>query len=134
MIPFGWLAIKSSVHVLRVPRTILMPIVLMFCIVGAFAINNSPFAVLIMLVFGVSALSWRRTDFRSRPAILGMVLGPMLEENFFTSMIKSDGNSWRSSASDSRHSASSRSRSGSEWSGSSGRGARVPAPGGPSRQ
>jgi putative tricarboxylic transport membrane protein len=46
MVPFGWLAIKLSVHVLRVPRGVLMPVILMFCIVGAFAITNSPFAVI----------------------------------------------------------------------------------------
>ncbi|MGH7003809.1 MAG: tripartite tricarboxylate transporter permease, partial [Alphaproteobacteria bacterium] len=53
MIPFGWLAIKTARHVLSVPRDILMPIVLMFCIVGAFAITNSPFAVSVMLAFGL---------------------------------------------------------------------------------
>src|SRR5262245_21468533 len=43
MVPFGWLAIKASVHVLRVPRLILMPIIMMFCTVGAFSITNSVF-------------------------------------------------------------------------------------------
>ena len=42
MVPFGWPAIKLSVHVLRVPRSILMPIIMIFCIVGAFSITNSP--------------------------------------------------------------------------------------------
>ena len=41
MLPLGWLAIKSAKHVLRVPRNLLMPVILLFCVVGAFAINNT---------------------------------------------------------------------------------------------
>jgi putative tricarboxylic transport membrane protein len=92
MIPFGWLAIKSSVHILRVPRAILMPVIMMFCIVGAFAISNSPFAVTIMLAFGVLGFLMEENGFPVAPAILGIVLGPMLEGNFFNSMIKANGN------------------------------------------
>ena len=92
MVPFGWLAIKSSVHILRVPRSVLMPIIMMFCIVGAFAITNSPFAVSTMLAFGVLGFLMEENGFPVAPAILGIVLGPMLEGNFFNSMIKADGN------------------------------------------
>ncbi|HEY7607997.1 MAG TPA: tripartite tricarboxylate transporter permease [Alphaproteobacteria bacterium] len=91
MIPFGWLAIKTAKQILAVPRAILMPIVLMFCIVGAFAITNSPFAVAVMLVFGVVGFLMEENGFPVAPVILGIVLGPMLEQNFVTSMIKSDG-------------------------------------------
>jgi putative tricarboxylic transport membrane protein len=91
MIPFGWLAIKTAKQMLAVPRTILMPIVMMFCIVGAFAINNSPFGVAVMLVFGVIGFLMEENGFPVAPVILGIVLGPMLEQNFVTSMIKSDG-------------------------------------------
>ena len=92
MIPLGWLIIKIARNVLRVPRSILMPIVLLFCIVGSFAINNSEFGVVLMLVFGLIAFIMEENGFPVAPAILGMVLGNMLEENFVTSMIKSDGN------------------------------------------
>ena len=91
MIPFGWLAIKASVHILRVPRTVLMPIIMMFCIVGAFAITNSAFAVAVMLVFGMVGFLMEENGFPVAPAILGIVLGPMLENNFFNSMIKANG-------------------------------------------
>ena len=74
---------------LRVPRNILMPIILMFCIVGAFAINNSLFGVGLILFFGVLAFVLEENGFPTAPAILGVVLGTMLEENFITSMIKS---------------------------------------------
>ena len=92
MIPLGWLCIKAAKKILRVPRNILMPVILLFCIVGAFAINNTPFDIGVMLVAGVVAYVLEENGFPVAPAILGVVLGGMLEENFITSMIKSDGN------------------------------------------
>ena len=91
MVPFGWLAIKTAKQMLSVPRTILMPVVMMFCIVGAFAITNSPFAISVMLVFGLVGFLMEENGYPVAPVILGIVLGPMLEQNFVTSMIKSDG-------------------------------------------
>ncbi len=92
MIPLGILCIKAAKKILKVPRNILMPIILLFCIVGTFAINNSAFDITIMLVAGVIAYLLEENGFPISPAILGVVLGGMLEENFITSMIKSDGN------------------------------------------
>ena len=92
MLPLGVAAIKSAKQMLRVPRNVLMPIILLFCIVGSFAINNSAFGVLLMLVFGAIAWLMEENGFPVAPAILGMVLGAMLEEHFISSMIKADGN------------------------------------------
>jgi TctA family transporter len=91
MLPFGWLAIKSAKQILRVPRNILMPLILMFCIVGAFAMNNSLYGVTVMLVFGLLGFFLEENGFPVAPVILGMILGPMLEQNFITSLIKADG-------------------------------------------
>jgi len=91
MIPLGWLCIKVAKNLLRVPRNILMPVILLFCIVGAFAINNTAFDVGAMLVAGVVAYVLEENGFPIAPAILGVVLGEMLEQNFVTSMIKADG-------------------------------------------
>jgi len=92
MIPLGWWCIKIAKNLLRVPRNVLMPIILLFCIVGSFAINNSGFDVGVMLVAGVAAYVLEENGFPVAPAILGVVLGTMLEQNFVTSMIKADGN------------------------------------------
>src|SRR4029078_12050345 len=92
MIPLGILCIKVSRRILLVPRNILMPLILLFCIVGTFAINNSLFEVGVMLVAGIAAYVLEANRFPIAPAILGVVLGGMLEENFITSMIKSNGN------------------------------------------
>ena len=92
MLPLGWAMIKVATKILRVPRDILMPIILLFAIVGAFAINNSLFDVGLMLGFGVLAFIMEENGFPVAPTILGVVLGPLLEENFINSMIKADGN------------------------------------------
>jgi putative tricarboxylic transport membrane protein len=91
MIPLGFLCIKAAKQILRVPRNVLMPVIMLFCVVGAFAINNTAFDVTVMVVAGFAAYVLEDNGFPIAPAILGVVLGGMLEENFVTSMIKSDG-------------------------------------------
>src|SRR5262245_41495147 len=91
MVPLGIAAIKSAKQMLRAPRELLLPVILLFCIVGSFAINNSAFGVLLMLLFGLVGYLMEENGFPVAPAILGMVLGAMLEENFISSMIKADG-------------------------------------------
>ncbi len=91
MIPLGWACIKAARRILDVPRNVLMPIILLFCVVGAFAINNTLFAVTVILVFGVVAYFMEENGYPVAPAILGLILGTMLEENFVSSIIKADG-------------------------------------------
>jgi putative tricarboxylic transport membrane protein len=91
MVPLGWWCIKISKQILKVPRRVLMPVIMLFCVVGAFAINNTAFDVTVMLLAGIAAFFLEANGFPVAPAILGVVLGGMLEENFVTSMIKSDG-------------------------------------------
>jgi TctA family transporter len=91
MLPLGWAIIKVASKVLTVPRKVLMPIILVFAILGSYAINNSLFDVGLMLAFGVLAFVMEENGFPVAPVILGVVLGPLLEEYFINSMIKSDG-------------------------------------------
>jgi putative tricarboxylic transport membrane protein len=90
MVPFGYLAIKASGTMLRVPRNILMTAILVFCIVGSFAINNSLFDVGLMLAMGILGYFLEANGIPVAPIVLGMVLGPILEQNFMVSMIKTD--------------------------------------------
>lgn len=92
MLPLGWMAIKVAKQVLRIPAAVLMPLILLFCIVGSFAINNSLFGVIVMLVAGIAAFYMERWGFPIAPTILGVVLGTMVEEHFFSSLVKADGN------------------------------------------
>jgi len=91
MIPLGLMAIKLYKQILRVPRRVLMPVILSFCMVGAFAINNTAFDIGVMLAAGVIAFFMERNGFPIAPVILGVVLGGMFEENFANSMIKAEG-------------------------------------------
>ena len=61
-----------------------MPVIMLFCVVGSFAINNTAFDVAVMLIAGVVAFMLEENGFPIAPAILGVVLGGMLEENFVT--------------------------------------------------
>ena len=91
LLPLGFLAIRLSRQVLRIPPEFLMPIILMFCIVGAFAINNTVFGVTVMLTMGVLAFLMEENGFPVAPTIVGIVLGTLLEDSFMSSMIKADG-------------------------------------------
>jgi putative tricarboxylic transport membrane protein len=92
MLPIGWMAIKSGKQVLRTPRNVLVPLILLFCIVGAYAMTNSVYGIIVMLAMGLVGWLMEENGFPIGPAILGLVLGEMFEQNFMTSMIKADGN------------------------------------------
>ncbi|MCZ8311979.1 MAG: tripartite tricarboxylate transporter permease [Magnetospirillum sp.] len=91
MLPLGYAAIRGARHLLAVPKNILLPTILLFCIVGSFAMTNSPYGILLMLIFGVVGWLMEENGIPVAPLILGLVLGELLEQSFMTSMIKSDG-------------------------------------------
>ncbi len=91
MVPLGWGAVKLSKQALRVPARLLLPIVLLLCIVGAFAMTNSVFGIVIMVGMGLVGWLLEENGVPVAPIILGLVLGPMFERMFMTSMIKSGG-------------------------------------------
>lgn len=91
MIPLGIIAIRMARHALSVPTRILMPIILVFCIVGSYAVDNTIFSVWIMLVLGMVAYLMEENDIPIAPAILGIVLGKVIEKNFLITMLKTQG-------------------------------------------
>lgn len=90
LVPLGYLTIRASGLLLRVPRAILMPIILAFCVIGAYAVNNSAFQVGIMLVMGILGFFLERRGFPLAPVVLGLVLGPIVEKNFMQSVTKTN--------------------------------------------
>lgn len=92
MIPLGLLALKAGTALLRVPRRLMMPIILLFCMVGSYAVNNSVYGIVLMLAFGVLGFLMEEHEVPIAPCVLGIVLGKLLEDSFVTSMIKADGN------------------------------------------
>ncbi|VFR56283.1 Tricarboxylate transport membrane protein TctA [plant metagenome] len=92
MLPIGYLAIRAGKGFVATPPRVVMPVVLAFCIVGAYSINNSSVDIVLMLIAGVAAYGLAHAGFPVAPIILGLVLGGLLEKSFMTSMMRSDGN------------------------------------------
>jgi TctA family transporter len=91
LLPVGLLAIKTGSQVVRVPQKILMPIILLLCIVGAYAINSSNFDVAVMLVMGLLGFGLERFGVPLGPVVLGIILGAPLEERFIQLLTASGG-------------------------------------------
>lgn len=83
--------IRVFVTILKVPQSVLGPMVVLIAICGVYAVSNSMFDVMLMLVFGVGGFILRRFNFDLAPLILGFILGPMLEVEWRRSMIMSEG-------------------------------------------
>ncbi|MBW6390186.1 tripartite tricarboxylate transporter permease [Halomonas sp. Y3S6] len=91
LLPLGLMAIKGAGRLLAVPTGVLYPLILMFCIVGAFSANNSMFDVWVMLGLGLVGVFLMENDFPLGPLILAFILGPIIESSFMRSILKSDG-------------------------------------------
>jgi len=76
---------------LRVPYGILSPLIILFCIIGAYGVEGNPGDVLILMIFGGLGYLMRKVDLEPAPLILGFILGPMLETNFRLSLLFSKG-------------------------------------------
>jgi putative tricarboxylic transport membrane protein len=84
--------ISLWVRVLKVPYVILYPLILLFCLIGAYSLNNSVGDVVIMCIFGVVGYLMKKFEYDAAPLVLALVLGPMLEENLRQTLIISRGN------------------------------------------
>ncbi len=80
------------VRLLRVSRPILYPLIILFCIIGAYSVNNSLFDVGALFFFGFLGYGLRRLNFELAPLILGFILGPIMETNARQALIISEGN------------------------------------------
>ncbi len=80
------------VQVLKVPYRILFPLILLFCIIGAYSLNNSIFDVKVMMLFGLLGYLFKKFEYEGAPLMLAFVLGPMFETNLRQSLIVSKGN------------------------------------------
>jgi len=79
------------VKVLKVPYRILFPLILLFCLIGCYSLNNRSFDVLLMIIFGTAGYLLRKFNYEPAPLILAFVLGPMLEINLRHSLTLSGG-------------------------------------------
>lgn len=80
------------VALLRIPYSIFYPLILVFCIVGAYSINNSVFDIGVMTLFSAIGYGFRKLDLPLAPAVLTFILGPMMEKSLRNSLEMSRGN------------------------------------------
>lgn len=89
----GFFWIRVVVKVLRIPQGVLSAIVVLFCIVGAYANRNSVSDVWVIVVFGVLGYAFEKLRFPISPMVLGVILGPLAENAYMQTMI-SYHNDW----------------------------------------
>jgi putative tricarboxylic transport membrane protein len=77
--------------ILRIPFSIIAPIILVLCAIGAYTVHNNPFDVVMMLVFGVLGYVLKKCDYPLAPLVLALVLGDKAEESFRQALLGSQG-------------------------------------------
>ncbi|MCP3891582.1 MAG: C4-dicarboxylate ABC transporter permease [Desulfobulbaceae bacterium] len=87
----GLMGARYYARLLLVPRHYLLPAIMIFCIIGSFAIRNTVFDIWVLLGCGVLGYLLQKIGIMPAPVILGFVLGPLLEDNFRRSLIMSNG-------------------------------------------
>ena len=87
------LSLRGLAKLMRMPRGYLLPVILVFCVVGSYALSNRMFDVGVMLAFGVVGLAMEKLDLPLAPFVIGFVLGPTAEKNLSSGLMNSDG-SW----------------------------------------
>ena len=88
---FGLFLIRPLLLVLKIRRTVLMPIIFLLCTVGAFAGASRLFDIYCMLAIGIGAFFLRRRGYQMAPFVLGLVLGGLLDKSLRRGLVLSDG-------------------------------------------
>jgi putative tricarboxylic transport membrane protein len=79
------------VKLLKVPYSILFPLILLFCIIGSYSLNNNYEEVIIMILFGVFGYLMRKFDYEAAPLVFALVLSPLIENALRQSLLMSHG-------------------------------------------
>ena len=79
------------VKILKIPYPILFPLILLFCLIGVYSVNNNVFEVIIMVAFGIVGYLMKKFAYEGAPLILAFVLSPLLENALRQSLIMSHG-------------------------------------------
>ena len=86
-------SMRGLAKISQIPRNYLLPVILIFCVIGSFALSNRLFDVWVMLGFGALGFILESKKIPLAPFVIGFVLGPIAEENLTTGLISSNG-SW----------------------------------------
>jgi putative tricarboxylic transport membrane protein len=94
MLIFGLTGIKAFVKIVEMPRTVLLPVILLLSIVGAYAVSNSLTDVYWMLGFGVFGYFMKLYGYPLGPVILGVILSRLLDDNWRRAIISDQESLW----------------------------------------
>jgi putative tricarboxylic transport membrane protein len=83
----GFFAIRPLVKILDFPEAVVSAFIMLLCFIGALSIRNSIGDLWLMIVFGVIGYLFERYRFPIAPLVLGVILGPLAESSFTTTMI-----------------------------------------------
>jgi putative tricarboxylic transport membrane protein len=83
--------IPMWVKVLKIPYYLLYPLILLFCMIGAYSLENSIAHITLMLIFGILGFLMKKFGYEGAPMILALVLGQKLETSLRRSLIMSHG-------------------------------------------
>jgi len=84
--------VNVFVSILKVPKNILLPVIVLICLIGVYSVNASLLDLLVLAVFGFIGYALRGVGFHPAPLILAMVIGPMLETSLRQSLNIAGGN------------------------------------------
>ena len=87
----GKLSIRLIAKIADIPQRILFPVVVILCVFGAYAINNTVFDVFVMFVMGIVGFTMLRLGIPAAPFLIAFILGPLLEDNFRQSLLLGKG-------------------------------------------
>ena len=77
--------------ILRIPFSIIAPVIIVICAIGAYTVHNAMLDIWFMLVFGVVGYVFKKLDYPLAPLVLALVLGDKAEDSFRQSMLVSQG-------------------------------------------
>jgi putative tricarboxylic transport membrane protein len=82
---------RGTVRILTINKKIIMPVIFMLCVIGSYLINYNMFDGKVMFIFGLAGLALSSANFPSAPFLLGVILGPMTDENLRRALRLHDG-------------------------------------------
>ncbi len=91
MLILGLSMVRALVKVLEIPRTKLMPVVFVLCVIGAYAVESRQFDIVIMVAFGIIGYVMQEMDYPVAPMVLGIILGDILDKNLRRALVLTDG-------------------------------------------
>jgi len=91
MLVGGLAAARFLPRLLQVPVGLLMPVITVLCVIGAFAVSSRMFDVYLMFAFGLLGYFLKRFGYTPAPIVLGLILGPMADENLRRALFLSEG-------------------------------------------